>query len=419
LGVLVLGCADGRPSPDVALAEDLAGRAANALDNARLYRDIQDNDRRKSEFLAMLGHELRNPLAPIRTAVEYLRRRGLDQPDQCAARDMIERQVQLMVRLVDDLLDVARITRGQIQLRTQAVDMAEMAARAVETSRPLIDARRHTLEVELPAEPAWVEGDPARLAQVLANLLNNAAKYTEEGGRIRLRVERHCSPGSETPATIVASVRDTGVGLPPEMLGSVFDLFTQVDRSLDRAQGGLGIGLTLVRRLVELHGGEVRAASAGPGRGSEFTVTLPARPAPAPAVAAPKPARSAAGPAPRRVLVVDDNVDAAESLGRLLRLLGHEVAVAHDGPAALDAFAAARPEVVFLDIGLPGMDGYEVSRRLRGSRAGSDALLVALTGYGQDEDRARSREAGFDHHLVKPVDPAAIEDLLAAPASPS
>jgi signal transduction histidine kinase len=404
LGVLVLGSTDRRAAPDVALAEDLAGRAAVALDNARLYRDIQENDRRKSEFLAMLGHELRNPLAPIRNAVEYLRRQGLNDPDLCTARDTIDRQVKLMVRLVDDLLDVARITRGQIQLRTEPVDMAQVAVQAVETSRPLIDARRHALTVDLADEPAWVEGDPTRLAQVIANLLNNAAKYTEPGGRITLRVERQ-------GPSVVTKVFDTGVGLPPEMLASVFDLFTQVERSLDRSQGGLGIGLTLVRRLVELHRGEVSASSEGPGRGSEFTVRLPACAQPAaPAGSCLTPRTTTA----RRILVVDDNVDAADSLGRLLQLLGHEISLAHDGPAALRAFAASVPEVVFLDIGLPGLDGYEVARRLRRTPVGAHTLLVALTGYGQHEDRALAQAAGFDHHMVKPVDPTLIENLLAA-----
>jgi signal transduction histidine kinase/DNA-binding response OmpR family regulator len=413
LGVLALGLGPSgrRFGPDdLSLAEDLAGRAAIAIDNAGLYHDIQEGDRRKSEFLAMLGHELRNPLAPIRSAVEVLRRQGLDHPGLRTARDMIDRQVQLMVRLVDDLLDVARITRGKIQLRKEPVEMAAVAARAVETSRPLIDERRHALTVSVPDEPLWVAGDAARLAQVIANLLNNAAKYTEPGGRIELAVGRDgdCA---------VVRVRDTGVGLPPETLSSVFDLFTQVDRSLDRAQGGLGIGLTLVRRLVELHGGRVEAHSAGAGQGSEFIVTLPClTDAPQPA-AEPPPARVEAG-GPRRVLVVDDNVDGAESLATLLKLLGHEVHVAHDGPAALRATADVRPEVVFLDIGLPGMDGYEVARRLR--RPGrNEALLVALTGYGQDEDRRRSREAGFDHHLVKPVDPAVLEELLAGTAVPA
>jgi CheY-like chemotaxis protein/anti-sigma regulatory factor (Ser/Thr protein kinase) len=288
--------------------------------------------------------------------------------------------------------------------------MAVVAARAVETSRPLIDERRHHLTVSLPDEPLWVAGDAARLAQVVANLLNNAAKYTEPGGRITLTVARDGD-------AVVTRVRDTGVGLPPETLSSVFDLFTQVDRSLDRAQGGLGIGLTLVQRLVELHGGTVRAHSDGPGRGSEFVVTLPVlADAPQPAAESSPAAAQAEAGGPRRILVVDDNVDGAESLATLLKLLGHEVHVAHDGPAALRATADVRPEVVFLDIGLPGMDGYEVARRLR--RPGrTEALLVALTGYGQEEDRRRSREAGFDHHLVKPVDPAVLEELLAAAAA--
>jgi signal transduction histidine kinase/DNA-binding response OmpR family regulator len=392
--------------PEQALAADLAGRAAIALDNARLYRDVQQADRQKNEFLSMLSHELRNPLAPIRNAVYLVRQRAQDRPDLRDVCNLIDRQVQHLVRLVDDLLDISRITRGKIRLQTEPVDLATVVIRAVETTRPLIDARRHELTVSLPEEPVWVEGDPVRLAQVLGNLLNNAAKYTEEGGRIWLTAERS---GPEA----VFRVRDTGIGIPPDMLPSVFELFTQVDRSLDRSQGGLGIGLTLVHRLVEMHAGRVEAHSAGPNRGSEFVVRLPAL---APDQAQPsgngaEPALAKA--AARRLLVVDDNQDAADSLALLLGTAGHEVRVYTDGPAALAAADNFRPDMVLLDIGLPGMSGYEVAQRLRSRPGHEGVLLVALTGYGQDEDVRRSREAGFDHHLVKPADFEVLNKLLA------
>jgi signal transduction histidine kinase/DNA-binding response OmpR family regulator len=410
LGALTLALAGGdrRFGPaDRALAEDLAGRAAIALDNARLYRDIQEEDRRKNEFLAMLSHELRNPLAPVRNAVHVLRQSKIDHPQLNWARDVIDRQVTHLVRLVDDLLDVSRITRGKIRLQTEPLDAAAVVAGAVETSRPLVESHRHQLHVTLPAEPLAMHGDPARLAQVLANLLNNAAKYTPDGGEIWLSAARE---GGE----IVFRVRDTGTGIPPEMLGKVFDLFTQIDHSLDRAQGGLGIGLTLVRRLVEMHGGAVEARSEGAGRGSEFTVRLPATgrvPTPADANDVPPVLSSRVA---RRVLVVDDNVDAAESLAILLRLSGHEVRTAHDGAGALVAAADFRPEVTLLDLALPGMDGYELARRLRSIPATASSLLVAVSGFGQDDDRARSREAGFTYHLTKPVEYSALEKAIAS-----
>jgi signal transduction histidine kinase len=414
LGALTLAqAASGRTfsAADQALAVELAGRAASAIDNARLYRDVQEADRRKNDFLAMLAHELRNPLAPIRNAVQVMRLRGLDEPDLRDLRDLIDRQVQHLARLVDDLLDVSRITRDKIQLQAEAVDLAEVVARALETSRPLLDAHNQELTVTLSPEPLLVHGDRVRLAQVLGNLLNNAAKFTAHGGRVWLKVTREDDDA-------VLHVRDNGVGIPADMLFAVFDLFTQVDRSLDRSQGGLGIGLTLVKRLVELHGGRVQAFSPGPNQGSEFVVRLPAL-ALAPARLATVNGASAAKggpgrPAARRVLVVDDNADAACSLALLLRLSGHEVKVCHDGPAALEAAASYRPEVVLLDIGLPGMDGYAVARRLRALPGPGPALLAALTGYGQEDDIRRSREAGFDQHLVKPVDPELLTNLLAA-----
>ncbi len=413
LGVLALasGPSGRRPGADLALAEDLAGRAAVALDNARLYRDIEQADHRKDEFLAMLAHELRNPLAPARSALEILRAPGLPEAEAAWARDVIDRQVQLMARLVDDLLDVSRITRGKIALRAEPVEAAAVVARAVETTRPQIDAKRQGLSVWLPREPVWLRADAARLAQVFANLLNNASKFSEDGGRITLTAERH---GDE----LVLRVRDSGVGIPANMLTNVFELFTQVDRSLDRSQGGLGIGLTLVKRLVEMHGGTVRAHSDGPGSGSEFTVRLPVL-AVAPAGQDRQTGPVAPRGAGRRVLIADDNLDGAQSLGRLARLLGHEVRLCHDGPSALELSETFGPEVVLLDIGLPGMDGYEVARRLR-LRPGADALLlVAVTGYGQEEDLRRSREAGFDLHLVKPIDPKALGGILAGKRPPA
>jgi len=409
LGVLALGMgASGRTGPvDRLLAEDFAGRAAIYLDNARLYRDAQEADRRKNEFLSMLAHELRNPLAPIRNAVQILRLRSPGEPELQDVRDMIDRQVRQLIRLVDDLLDVSRITRGKIRLQAEPVDLTAVVQRAVETSRPLIDVRRHALTVSLPDQPLRVQGDPVRLAQVLGNLLNNAAKYTEDEGKIWLTVER-------ANGEAVCRVRDTGLGIPPDMLASVFDLFTQVDQALDRSQGGLGIGLTLVKQLVELHAGRVQAHSAGLNQGSEFVVRLPALAEESPRGVSANGAPPPADVPPCRVLVVDDNVDGAESLAVLLRLGGHDVRVCHDGPAGLALADEFRPGLVFLDIGLPGLDGYEVARRLRAQLGPDGIVLVALTGYGQEEDVLRARQAGFDHHLVKPADPAALTALFEA-----
>ena len=393
---------------DVTLAEDLAGRAAAALENARLYHDLEEQDRRKSEFLAMLAHELRNPLAPIRNAVQILRRGVTEEAGREWAQDVIDRQVGQMVRLVDDLLDVSRITRGKVKLKPEAIDVSRVAAVAVETSRPLIDARSHELTVTLPPEPLWATADAARLAQVLANLLNNAAKYTEEGGRIVLTVARE---GDE----VVFRVRDTGVGIPADMLPRVFELFTQVDRSLDRSEGGLGIGLTLAHRLVEMHGGALQAFSDGPGRGSEFVVRLAALPC-APAGENPQNGvhnepKEAGG---LRILVVDDNRDSASSLAMLLEDQGHTIRTAHDGEAALTAADAFGPDAVVLDIGLPRLDGYEVARRLRAAPRSEPLLLIALTGYGHEENRLQAKAAGFDHHFTKPVDLDVLQDLFAA-----
>ena len=419
VGALALGGPGRRYAAEVVtLAEDLAGRAAAALENARLYHDLEEQDRRKTEFLAMLAHELRNPLAPIRNAVQILRRPITDKAGREWAQDVIDRQVGQMVRLVDDLLDVSRITRGKVKLKPEAIDVSRAAAVAVETSRPLIDARRQELTVALSPEPLWVTADAARLAQVLANLLNNAAKYTEQGGRISLTAARE---GDEA----VFRVRDTGVGIPEEMLPRVFELFTQVDRSLDRSEGGLGIGLTLAHRLVEMHGGTLQAFSDGPGRGSEFVVRLAALPC-APAADVP---RNEVRERPEeagglRILVVDDNRDSANSLALLLEDLGHTVRTAHDGEAALAAAHAFGPDAVVLDIGLPRLDGYEVARRLRAAPApdpetggaGAQPLLIALTGYGHEENRLQAKAAGFDHHFAKPVDLDVLQGLFAARA---
>lgn len=368
-------------------------------------RTLRDNDRRKDEFLAMLAHELRNPLAPIRNAAHTLGLLGTPDDRVQWVSGVIERQVELMTRLVDDLLDVSRITSGKIALRREPVAIAAVIAQAVEIARPPAESRKETLEAEVAAGVGWVDGDQARLVQTVGNLLDNAIKYTEEGGHIRLTAHAEADE-------IVIAVRDTGVGIAADLLPYVFDLFTQADRSLERRQGGLGIGLTLVRRLVEMHGGRVEAASEGPGRGSEFTIRLPRlaleAPAPAPAPAPDRPA----GPA-RRVLVVDDQPDSTDSLALILRLRGHEVRTASDGSSALEEFARYRPEVVFLDLGLPGMSGYDVARRLRAMPEARDVRLVAVTGYGTEADRERTRAAGFDVHLAKPVDPQAVETLLA------
>jgi CheY-like chemotaxis protein len=355
----------------------------------------------------MLAHELRNPLAPIRNALHIMKQPAGNEALIGQFREMAERQVQHMARLLDDLLDVSRVSRGKIELRKESVDMAAVLHRTVEGVRPLLEERGHQFTVSLPSEPLRVEGDPTRLEQVLTNLLNNAAKYTDPGGRIWLLASRE---GDE----IVLQVRDTGIGIAPDMLPRIFDLFVQADRRLDRSQGGVGIGLTLVRKLVELHGGSVEAYSAGPGRGSAFVVRLSA--------SAPEPqsrqTEAEGGRLPasalvrHRVLVVDDNVDAADSLAMLLRLAEQEVRVAYDGPTALLIAQAFRPQVVLLDLGMPGMDGYDVAHRLRENPEVKPELLVAMTGWGQEEDRRRSRQAGFDHHLVKPVEPEELEQLL-------
>ncbi len=354
----------------------------------------------------MLAHELRNPLAPIRNALALL---GMDEDaanDTAWAREVIERQVQHMVRLVDDLLDVSRIMRGKISLRKEPVELATVISHAVETARPVLDALKHELFVSTPAEPIWLDADTVRLTQVIANLLNNAAKYTEQGGRIALSSERQ---GDQA----VVRVRDNGIGINSEMLPRIFDLFTQVNQHDERSQGGLGIGLTVVRSLIEMHGGSVVARSDGPGQGSEFLIRLPVLTRPRRGEVHDEPTRPAVEPVRRRVLIVDDNNDSARSLARVIgRIGGHEVRTAHDGREGIELVESFQPDIVILDIGLPGMNGYEVARRLRALPGGDRLFLVAMTGYGQEEDRRRSRDAGFDRHLVKPVAVEALSELF-------
>jgi PAS domain S-box-containing protein len=396
----------------------MSGVMLDVTDRKRLEEELhrtvdalRNADRRKDEFLAMLAHELRNPLAPIRNALHILKKPAADATVRDEVRATAERQVAHMARLLDDLLDVSRISRGKIDLHTGPVDVAALAARTAEAVRPVIEERRHTLTVSVPPAGAWVSGDATRLEQVVTNLLTNAAKYTDPGGRIALGVEANCGEA-------IVRVTDTGIGIAPDMLPRVFDLFVQAERRLDRSHGGVGIGLTLVRRLVELHGGSVEARSRGPGHGSEFVVRLPllkkdegggmrdeTRPCLPSSLTPPS-------CLPKKVLVVDDNRDAADSLALVLRLDGHEVAVAYDGPAALTAAPAVRPDVVFLDLGMPGMDGYEVCRRLRRMPELATARVVAVTGWGQEADRRRSAEAGFDRHLVKPADPDVVRRVL-------
>ena len=366
--------------------------------------ELAEIDRRKDEFLAMLGHELRNPLAPVTTALQIMRIHESDPSRVSRSREIVERQIEHMTRLIDDLLDVSRITRGKIELREQPLLLSSVIERAIESVRPLIDERGHRISLDLPPEPVRFLADPARLAQVFANLLNNAAKYTDVGGRISLhaRVE-----GSE----LVVGVKDDGPGLSNDLRKHAFELFMQGPQTRARARGGLGIGLTLVRRLVELHGGTVEALSEGPGKGTEFVVRLPLRLPPVVDGAAAAPAIATTEPR-RRILVVDDNVDAAEALGELLRDYGHDVVTAHDGSQALDNARLHRPEIVLLDISMPEMDGYEVAKRIRGELGLGDALLVALTGYGEDGHRRLAREAGFDQHVTKPVDASRLQELL-------
>jgi PAS domain S-box-containing protein len=393
---------------DLALAMDLAHRAAVAIENTRLYQALRDTDRRKDEFLATLAHELRNPLAPIRNSLQILKLPRVDSETVERSRDMMERQVHHLVRLVDDLLDVSRVMRGKIELRKERVELATVVARAAETVQPLFDSQGQEFSVTMPPESMPLEADPVRLTQVVSNLLTNAAKYTEPRGRISLIAERAGSMA-------VLRIQDNGIGIAPAMLPRIFELFVQVDHAAARSQGGLGVGLTLVKNLVEMHNGTVEAHSEGLGKGSEFIVRLPLAAARLEEDQSPQVGHEAdltPVSSGYRLLIVDDNQDAANSLATLLRLQGHEVRVAYSGVAALAMTNSYVPDLVFLDIGMPGMDGYEVARRLRRQPGLENVVLAALTGWGQQEDRRRSAEAGFNHHLVKPPDLAGLEKLV-------
>jgi two-component system CheB/CheR fusion protein len=385
----------------------LGGIAIDITDRVQAEEALRRADRRKDEFLATLSHELRNPLAPIRNALHILRLTG---PGEAADRihEMLDHQLARLIRLVDDLLEVSRIGGGRLDLRKEAVDLASVVRGAMETSAPLIEGASHRLTVSLPDQPLVVDADPIRLGQVLSNLLSNAAKYTRDGGHIQVAVRRE-------GASAVIAITDDGIGIPVEMQARVFDMFAQVDRTLKRAQGGLGIGLALARTLVELHGGRIEVKSAGLNQGSEFTVRIPA----------PESRQRAPGPDPHReitamampphnILVVDDSRDGADSLGMVLKMMGAEPRVVYDGPSALAAIREQAPATVLLDIGMPGMDGYEVAAEIRKNPACAKTRMIALTGWGSEEERRRSREAGFDDHWVKPVDPAKLRELLGA-----
>ncbi|MGH7713835.1 MAG: hybrid sensor histidine kinase/response regulator, partial [Gemmatimonadaceae bacterium] len=369
---------------------------------------LLESDRRKDEFLAMLAHELRNPLAPVRNSL-HLVRESPDPTVQINALNVMERQLGHLVRLVDDLLDVSRITTGKLELRTDRVELADILRHAVETAQPEINRKAHTLTVDVPANGLPIDGDATRLTQIFANLLHNASKFTDRGGHLTLKATR---TGSDVEVTVC----DTGEGIPREMLGHIFEMFAQADRSLERRHGGLGIGLTMARRLVEMHGGTITARSDGLGAGSEFLVRLPLATTvdthERPEISGKWPAIAA-----RRILVADDSPDSLESLTLVLQLRGNEVRAASDGVRAVAEAEAFRPDVILLDIGMPQMNGFDACRRIRASEWGRSALLIALTGWGQEEDRERSRAAGFDHHLVKPVDPDLLMRLLAKHAA--
>jgi len=398
--------AGGEPLTLYGIGIDTTTRRRSEDELRRENAELTEADRRKDEFLAVLAHELRNPLAPIKNSVTMLKARPMPDEQTAWARDAVERQVDLMARLLDDLLDVSSMAREKLELRKERVELAHVVDTAVGRSRPLIDAAGHELTISVPSEPVYVDADPVRLAQVLANLLDNAAKYTERGGHIRLSANVE---GRE----LVISVKDDGIGIAEEHLPRLFDMFAQTTSALRRAQGGLGIGLSLARALVELHGGSVMAYSEGPGRGSEFMVRLPLartrmleRDAHAP--------EEPAAPAGRRILVADDNHDAAESLAMMLRMGGNDVRTGRDGVEAVTIAQSYHPQVVLLDIGMPRMNGYDAARRIRSEPWGREMMLIALTGWGQDEDKRRAREAGFDHHLTKPVDADELEKLVAS-----
>jgi PAS domain S-box-containing protein len=380
------------------------GTNTDVTERIEMEAALRENDRRKDEFLATLAHELRNPLAPIRNSLALLRQPGAGPAEVNEARDIMDRQIGLMVRLIDDLLDLSRITRGTLELRRHRVELASVIHQAIETIRPLVDCARHELEVDLPAEPVHVDGDPMRLAQVFSNLLNNACKFTEPGGHITLKAARD-------GADVVVSVGDDGMGIPPDKLQTIFEMFAQLDRTLERSQSGLGIGLTIVKRIVEMHGGSIQVHSDGPGKGTTFHLRLPIL-VEAAETALPRDVPAPSRTAGRRVLVVDDNRDSADSLAMLLRLGGNETHVAHDGAEALDSASRVQPDLILLDLGLPRVNGYEVCERIRREPWGRHVTIIALTGWGQEEDRRRSNEAGFDDHLVKPVEHGELMRLL-------
>lgn len=364
---------------------------------------LREADRRKDEFLATLAHELRNPLAPILNSLHILQLSSVDNPSAQKVCEMMERQLGHLVRLVDDLMEVSRITRGKIDLQLEAVELFDVIRNSVDESRALIDSQQHSLSLSIPQESIFINGDPLRLSQIFTNLLNNAAKYMDRGGHIWITAKR-------TGHNVQVSVKDTGIGIPPEMLPHIFKMFTQVNRTSRQSQGGLGIGLTIVKTLTELHNGQIEVRSNGVGQGSEFIVTFPIVKTIA---SLPKKSETHASTLPyRRVLVVDDNRDAGESLSLLLSLLGVETRVVNSGEAALDVMDEFQPTVVILDIGMPGMDGYETARRIRMRPDCDDMLLIALTGWGQEEDRQKTRQAGFNHHLVKPADVSVLESLF-------
>ncbi len=399
--VLVRGLIHGDDSP-----QRLIGVSLDITERKRTEQAFRDADRRKDEFLALLAHELRNPLAPIRNGLQVMRLAAGDPDAVSKSRDIMERQLGHMVRLIDDLLDVSRISRNKMELRRSRVLLLDVVAAAVETARPVIEAAGHELTVTLPPEPVYLDADLTRLAQVFSNLLSNSAKYTENGGQIWLTAQRD---GGE----VVVSVRDTGIGIPADSLPTVFDMFSQVDRSIERSTGGLGIGLALVKGLVEMHGGSVSAKSGKPGEGCTFTVRLPElkldmepmHPLPAddkPIVRSPS----------RRILVADDNRDSAASMATMLGLLGHDVRTVHDGVEAVEIAKVFQPQVILMDVGMPRLNGYDACRRIREQPWGKGATVIALTGWGQDEDRRLSKEAGCDLHLVKPVRPADLVQVL-------
>jgi PAS domain S-box-containing protein len=395
---------DGAVNGTVTVIEDVTERVAYETELRERVEALREADRRKDEFLATLAHELRNPLAPIRNALQIMQLTA-DATTHGKARDLIDRQIGHMVRLVDDLMEVSRITRGKVSLHALRIDLRTVVNTALETSRPLIEAARHELSVSLPSKPLYVDGDLTRLAQVVSNLLNNAAKYTLSGGQIGITVNK-------SGGQAVLRVEDNGLGISSEMLPRIFELFTQVDHSLERSQGGLGIGLALVKKLIEMHHGSVDGHSEGLGKGAAFTVRLPLSPEEKPSM--PEQGISAKLPKSdkRRVLVVDDNIDAATSLASVLQLSGHEVHSVHDGVSAIAAAEEFRPNIILMDIGMPGLNGYDACRRIRSEPWGDCMILVALSGWGQEDDRLRATEVGFNLHLTKPIDSTALKDVL-------